>query len=142
MLGTKLFTAALAAAVVTSASQADAQYQQSRSQRVADEIARTIRDTAQAVGTVQEALYDSMNGIRYQGPERFAVERCAAHVQRYGRLRVQDVRPYKRRSWRVYGTVDAGGNYDRYSSRGSYRSFTCTVRDDGRVKLKTNRLRY
>ncbi len=142
MFGTKLFPAALAAALVTAASPAGAQYQQSRSQRVADEIARTIRDTAQAVGTVQDALYDSMNGIRYQGPERFAVERCAAYVQRYGRLRVQDVRPYKRRSWRVHGTVDASGYHGPYSLRGSYRSFSCTVRDDGRVKLKTNRVRY
>jgi hypothetical protein len=141
-LGSKLIGFGIAASVMVPASPADAQYQQSRSQRVADEIARTIRDTAAAVGTVQEALYESVNGIRYQGPERFAIERCAPQVQRYGRMRVEEVRPYKRRSWRVYGTVSSDGGYLGRSRGYDYRSFKCTVSDSGRVKVKTKRIRY
>ncbi len=139
----KLARFLLPAAIVMAASPAPAQYQ-SRSQRVAEEVARTIRDTAIAVGTVQDALYDSVNGFRYQGPERFAVEHCARHAGRYGRLRVDEVHPHKRHSWRVYGTAERRDPYyDAYRSRGSYGySIRCTVRDDGRVKLKTRRLRY
>lgn len=110
--------------------------------RVADEIAREIRNTADAIGTVTEALDQSVNSLRYRGRERFAVERCAPVVERYGRMRVDDVRRYRRDSFRVYGTVEGGG-YGGYSSRSRYalRSFTCTVRYDGRVKVKTKRLR-
>lgn len=109
------------------------------SRRVADEIARGIRDAATAIGTVTEAVDESVAGVRYRGRDRFAVDRCRPYAERYGRMRVDQVRPYERRSLRVYGTV-GGGDYDRrYSS--SYRSFTCTVRDDGRVKFKTKRLR-
>jgi hypothetical protein len=75
--------------------------------------------------------------------ERFAVERCAPAVERYGRMRVDDVRRHDRRSWRVYGTVGGGGIGDMRGGWRGYapRAFTCTVRDDGRVKLKTSKLR-
>ena len=73
---------------------------------------------------------------------------CAPSVERYGRMRVDQVRPYKRRSIRVYGIVDGGWGdrydyRDRYRDRDRYRarSFTCTVSYDGRVKVKTRRLR-
>jgi hypothetical protein len=112
------------------------------SRRVADEIARSIRDAANAIGTVTEAVDESVADVRFRGRDRFAVDRCRPHAERYGRVRIDEVRPYERRSFRVYGTVEGG--YDRsYSSRDrhSLRSFTCTVRDDGRVKFKTKRLR-
>ena len=115
----------------------------SRAGRVADEIARTVEDTAQAVGRVRDSLDRSINDVRFRGPERFAIDACRPQVERYGRMRVDEVRPYKRRSFRVYGIAEGyGGYYDRYRSRQfGPRSFTCTVRDDGRVKVKTNRLR-
>ena len=116
----------------------------SRTGRVADEIARTVEDTAQAVGRVRDSLDWSFNDVRYRGPERFAIDACRPQVERYGRMRVDDVRPYKRRSFQVYGVTEGygGGYYDNYRSRQySPRSFTCTVRDDGRVKVKTRRLR-
>lgn len=135
--------AVLGLGLVAAAAPAAAQ-DRSRSGQVAEEIARAIRETAAAVGTVTDAAYESVNGIRYRGRERYVIERCAPQVERYGRMRIEHVRPYGRRSFRVYGTIDAGSRYaDRYSSRDRYamRSFTCTVRDDGRVKLKTKRLR-
>lgn len=131
----------------SAAAPAAAQYypDRSRAGRVADEIARTVEDTAQAVGRVRDSLDRSLYDVRFQGPERYAIDACRPRVERYGRMRVDNVRPYGRRSWRVYGVTDGygGGYYDRYSSSRYYapRSFTCTVRDDGRVKLKTNRLR-
>ena len=112
----------------------------SRAERVADEIARQLEATANAVGTVTESVHRSVDGLRFRGAERFAIDRCVPYVQRYGRMRVNDVRRHGRRSWRVYGTVDGGG-YDGRWGRGYARAFTCTVRDDGRVRLKTNRLR-
>ncbi len=113
------------------------------SRRVADEIARGIRDAATAIGTVTEAVDQSVDGIRYRGRDRFAVDRCRPYAERYGRMRVDEVRPYKRRSFRVHGTVEGGSYGGAYASRDryGYRSFTCTVRDDGRVKFKTKRLR-
>ncbi len=140
---TKTILALTAAATVTAASPALAQPDRSRAGRIADEIARGIRDTAEAIGTVSDSLYTSVNGIRYRGAERRAIDYCRPRVERYGYMRVEDVRPYGRRSFRVYGTTDPrGAYYDRYSSRYSPRTFTCTVRDDGRVKLKTRRIRY
>ena len=112
--------------------------------RVADEIARTVEDTAQAYGRVRDSLDRSINDVRYRGPERFAIDACRPQVERYGPMRVDAVRPYKRRSFRVYGITEGygAGYYDRYRSRGyAPRSFTCTVREDGRVKVKTKRLR-
>jgi hypothetical protein len=110
---------------------------------VADEIARTVEDTAQAVGRVRDSLDRSLGDVRFRGPERFAIDACRPQVERYGRMRVDDVRPYKRRSFRVYGVTDgySGGYYDRYRRSYGPRSFTCTVREDGRVKVKTRRLR-
>jgi hypothetical protein len=126
--------AALAAALVATAAPASAQ-DRSRSGRTADEIARGIRDAADAIVTVRDAYDQSVDGIRFGREERYAIERCAPGVERYGRMRVRDVRRYGRRSLRVYGTIEGRGRY--YA-----RSFTCTVRDDGRVKLKTRRDRY
>jgi hypothetical protein len=131
---TQAIGAALAAALLATASASAAQ-DRPRSGRTAEEIARGIREAADAIVTVRDAYDQSIDGIRFGRYERQAIERCAPSVERYGRMRVQDVRRYGRRSLRVYGTVDSGGRY--YG-----RSFTCTVRDDGRVKLKTKRRRY
>ena len=119
--------------------------------RTADRIAREIRDAAIAIGTVRDAVDYGLNDIRWSGPEREAVRMCVPRLERYGRVRIDQVRPHSRRSIRVYGTIDAGGwgsdrgysRYSRYSrsSRYGLRSFTCTARYDGRVKIKTRRLR-
>jgi hypothetical protein len=111
--------------------------------RVADEIARTVEDTAQAVGRVRDSLDRGISDVRFRGPERFAIDACRPQVERYGRMRVDEVRPYKQRSFRVYGLAEGygGSYYDRGRSSRYPRSFTCTVREDGRVKLKTKRLR-
>jgi len=138
----------LAAASVLAAAPAAAQYSyppQDRSGvgRVANEIARTVEETARAMGTVRDSFDRRLWEVRYRGPERYAIDACRPQVERYGRMRVDDVRPYKRRSFRVYGITEGyGGYYDRYrSSRYGPRSFTCTVSDSGRVKVKTKRLR-
>ena len=133
----KAFGAVLAAGLALGASPVLAQ---SRTGQVAGEIARGVRDVAEAVSTVRDSWDDSINGVRYGRAERYAIERCAPTAERLGRMRVQDVRRHERRSWRVYGSV---GGQDRYrGSRYGARAFTCTVRDDGRVKFKTKRMRY
>ena len=115
----------------------------SKAERIADEIARQVEATAGAIGTVTDSVHRSVDSVRFRGPERFAVERCAPYVERYGRMRVDDVRRYSRSSWRVYGTVGGAALGDSNGWRRGYvpRAFTCTVREDGRVKLKTKRLR-
>ena len=116
----------------------------SRAERVAEEIARQLEATADAVGTVTDSVSRSVDSLRFRGAERFAVERCVPYVERFGRMRVDDVRRHGRGSWRVYGTVnDGGGQGYGYGLRRGFgpRAFTCTVREDGRVKLKTSKLR-
>jgi hypothetical protein len=103
--------------------------------RVAHEIAREIRDAADAIGTVTDAVDESLGRVRYRGAERFAIDRCADRLGK--RIDVDRVAPYGRRSLRVTGTVDGS---DRYRGYGRPRAFACTVRDDGRVKLRTRRL--
>jgi hypothetical protein len=58
-------------------------------------------------------------------------------------MRVDDVRRHGRNGWRVYGTVGGAAIADSNGWRRGYapRAFTCTVREDGRVKLKTSKLR-
>ncbi|HEX8364216.1 MAG TPA: hypothetical protein VD887_04910 [Allosphingosinicella sp.] len=119
------------------AAPAAAQKPDDRTGRVAGEIARQIEDAADAVGTVGDAVAGSLGRIRYRGAERFAIGRCAPRVERYGRMRVEQVAPYGRRSLRVYGTTEGGTSYDRGAGQ---RAFACTVRDDGRVRLSTRRL--
>lgn len=136
---------ALSSALAAGSALAQNSYpERSRAGRVADEIARTVEDTAQAVGRVRDSLDRSIDDVRYRGPERFAIDACRPQVERYGRMRVEDVRPYKRGSFRVYGVTEGYnvGDDDRYRSRQyAPRSFTCTVRTDGRIKVKTKRLR-
>lgn len=127
------------------ASPAHAQYQdRSRGDRVADKIARTVEEAARAVGTVTDAFDRSLYEVRYRGAERYAIDACRPQVERYGRMRVDDVRPYKKRSIRVYGVTEGyRATYDDRYRSGSYgpRSFKCTVGSDRRVKVKTKRLR-
>ena len=78
---TNLFGTVLAVAGLAAASPAAAQ-DRGRTGRTAEEIAREIREAAEAIGTVTDAVNDSVNGIRYRGAERFAVERCAPQVAR------------------------------------------------------------
>ncbi len=132
-----------AAAAAPAMAQSQYPYEpRSRTGHVANEIARTVEETARALGTVRDSFDRGLYEVRYRGPERYAVEACRRDVERYGRMRVDDVRPYKRRSFRVYGITEGyRGYYDRYSSRYGPRSFTCTVREDGRVKVKTKKLR-
>lgn len=137
----------LAAACALAAEPVLAQYpsqDRSRVGRVSDEIARRVEEAARAMGTVTDAFDRSLYEVRYRGPERFAIDACRPQVERYGRMRIDDVRPYKRRGFRVYGITEGyRGNYDdRYRSREfGPRSFKCTVGEDGRVKVKTKRLR-
>ncbi len=130
----------LAAAAPAAAQEYD---RRSRAERVADEIARQVEATANAVETVTGSIHRSVDGLRFRGAERFAAERCAPYVERYGRMRIDDVRRHGRRSWRVYGTVGGAALGDSNGWRRGYapRAFTCTVREDGKVKLKTSRLR-
>lgn len=109
----------------------------------AEQIAREIREAAEAIGTVRDAVDESLSDVRWRGRDREVIRICAPRVERYGRMRVDQVRPYGRRSLRVYGIVDGGWGDRRSYGRSRYglRSFTCTVRDDGRVKVKTRRLR-
>jgi hypothetical protein len=141
-MSARLFAGILLVGLVAAESPAAAQFdRRSRAERIADEIARQVEATAGALGTVTDSVARSVDTLRYRGPERFAVERCGPHVERYGRMRIDRVDRYSRRSWRVYGTVE-GAAYGSAWRRGyAPRAFTCTVRDDGRVKVKTKRLR-
>jgi hypothetical protein len=134
----RIFAAALAAGLVSAPALAQKPDDRGRTGRVADEVARDIYDAADAIGTVNDALRGSIDNVRYRGAERFAVQRCAPRVERYGRMNVEHVAPYGRRSLRVYGTTERAGYRSGYGS--APRAFTCTVRDDGRVRLSTRRL--
>lgn len=137
------FTAALLIGMLTAATPAAAQYGsdgRSRAERVADEIARELEATANAVGAVTDSVSRSVDSLRWRGAERFAIDRCAPSVERYGRMRVDRVDRYSRRSWRVWGVVESAGYGSAWRRGYAPRAFTCTVRDDGRVKLKTRRL--
>lgn len=130
-----LFAGAALAAALLAAAPAAAQKPVDRPGSVAGEIAREIGDAADAIVTVTDAVNDGVGRVRYRSAERYAIGRCAERVG--GRLHVDHVAPYGRRSLRVSGTVDGS---DRYSGYGRPRAITCTVRDDGRVKLRTRRL--
>lgn len=133
----RLTSLALCAAALAAAAPAAAQYkpEQGRTGRVANDIARGVGEAVDAIGTVVDSVDRSVGEVRYRRAERFAIERCAPRVARYGRMRVAQVEPYGRRSIRVYGTAEADG----WGARSAPRSFACTVRDDGRVKLRTRR---
>lgn len=139
---TARFSAAILLAALAAAPGAAQDHdRRSRAERVADDIARQVEATAEAVGIVTDSVHRSVEALRFRGPERFAVERCAPHVERYGRMRVDDVR-HRRGGWRVYGTVSGAGIGDMRGGWRGYapRAFTCTVREDGRVRLKSSRL--
>ena len=157
---TRTIIAALAGtAALAGAAPASAQYgrdypppppPRTRTGEVASEVARTIRETADAIATVRDSVDGSLEPLRWSRAERFAIDACRPAVARYGAMRVDRVDPYGRRSLRVYG-VAGGAAYGAYGSgygSGGYgasgypRTFACTVRDDGRVKLKASRVRY
>ena len=145
-LSRNVIAAAALGLVALSAAPATAQdrYERPRS-RAGEEIARGARDAAEAIVTVRDALRGAVDTVRFSGPERYAVEACSYRAERYGRISIDQVRPYKSRSWRVYGIADpsAYGSRYGYDRRAVPRSFTCTVRDDGKVtKFKTKKIRY
>ena len=145
----KIVCSALAVSAGFMTAPAAAQDRESRAER----IAREIREAAEDIRTVREAVDESVSDVRFRGRDRYAIDLCRPYVERYGRMRVDDVRPYKRRSLRVYGTVGDNRYDDRYDRRRyddrydrdrydyRLRSFTCTVDGDGDVKLKTKKLR-
>ena len=110
-------------------------------------LVQAVPSTAQdgAPGSVAGPSARSAQYPRFQGPERAAIERCAPRLERFGRLQVEDVRRHGRSGWRVRGTVNDGGaglGYGYGLRRGyGHRTFTCTVGEDGQVRLKTQRLR-
>jgi hypothetical protein len=140
---------------------------QERRRDVVDEIIRGVEEAADAAVRVDDAVRGASRRVRWRGVERYAVDACELQAERYGRVHIDDVRRYKRNSWRVYGVADPAGGYDRradsrydrryedrryedrrYDRRYNYdrryepRRFTCTVRTDGRVtKFKTDRIR-
>jgi hypothetical protein len=83
----------------------------------------------------------SVDLLRFAGPERAAVERCAPLVERFGRMRIDSVRA-SRGGWRVDGTVAGAAIGDSNGWRKGFapRAFTCTVAADGRARLKTSKL--
>jgi len=136
----RLSAAILVASLVPAAAAAQDYSRGSRTERVAEEIAREVEAAANAIGAVTGSVERSVGVLRFRGPERYAVERCAPYAERYGAVRIDDVRSHGRRSWRVYGTASAGGRGEGWRRYYAPRAFTCTVRDDGRVKFKTSRL--
>ena len=87
-------------------------------------------------------------GYGAQGNSDYAVNACASQAQRYGRVSISDVERRGSRSLRVRGVIDAAGynnggyndgGYDNYGAR----SFSCSVRDDGRITdFDVGRSRY
>ncbi len=143
---------ALASAAATAAPAEAQYYPRDRGNRIADEIAREAARAAEAAGAIagavrgaEDAMRGAINSYHYRTPaERRAGEICAIRAERYGRVSIDRVYPYKRYSIRVEGIADPGRGFGRYGYDRRYRprSFTCTVREDGRVKFKTRRLRY
>lgn len=112
---------------------------------LADQITRGAAEAAAAVRGVTDAIQVANGGYsNYNSPDRFAVDACGTEARRYGRVSISDVRPKSRDKMEVRGLVDAQGSYDRGNGYGvEPRTFTCTVRYDGRItKFKTKRLRY
>lgn len=123
---------------------ATAQYSPpSRGGSVADDLARGVEDAARAIGTVGDALHRGTSDLRYREAERWAADRCGPEVARYGRMRIEAIQPYGDRGYRVYGVVDPGSSPVSYYGGRAYeaRSFRCTIKDSGRVSVRTRRIR-
>jgi hypothetical protein len=143
----KLISSTITLAAVVALAPASAQYSQypypePRRGGLADEI---IRGAAEAAATVR-GVTDAVQGASYSSADRFAVNACASQANRYGRVSIGDVRPKGRDKTEVRGFVDAQSyGYRAYGYNGGYerRTFTCSVRYDGRItKFKTKSLRY
>jgi hypothetical protein len=151
----KLIGPVLAMAGIAAAAPAAAQYYPQpypypapRPGGVAEQIARGAAEAAAAVRGVTDAVQGGYYGYgNYQSADRYAINACGAQASRYGRVSIGDVRPKSRSKLEVRGFVDGQSNnrgygygYDRGYER---RTFTCTVRYDGRItRFKTKRLRY
>lgn len=82
-------------------------------------------------------------GYGAQGNADYAVNACASEAQRYGRVSIGDVERRGSRSLRVRGVIESAGyndgGYDNYGGR----SFSCSVRADGRITdFDVGRSRY
>jgi hypothetical protein len=153
----KLIGPAIALAALAAAAPAAAQYYpypapQPRPGGIADQIARGAAEAAAAVRGVTDAVQGGYYGYgqgQYGSMESRAINACGAEGSRYGRISIGDVRPKSRDKLEVRGFIDMQGRdrgygYDRGYGRGyERRTFTCTVRYDGRIsKFKTKRIRY
>jgi hypothetical protein len=153
LTGAAIALSALAAAAPAAAQYYPQPYPAPRPGGVADQIARGAAEAAAAVRGVTDAVHGGYYGYgqgNYGSADRYAINACGAQASRYGRVSIGDVRPKSRDKLEVRGFVDMQGYDRRYDDRhygygGGYerRTFTCTVRYDGRVtKFKTKRLRY
>ena len=143
----KLIGPAIALAAVAAAAPASAPYYPYPAPRpggVAEQIARGAAEAAAAVRGITDAVHGGYYGYDYGGRssvERDAVNRCGNEASRYGRVSIGDVRPKNRDKLEVRGFIDGQGGY--YGRGYERRTFTCTVRYDGRIsKFRTKRMRY
>lgn len=150
---TRLIGLAATLSVLAAAAPASAQYYpypETRRGGVGEQIARTAGEAAAAVRGIADAVQGGLYGYggSYGSPDRFAINACGNEASRYGRVTIGDVTRKGRNSLRVRGFVDADARYggrSRYGYDQGYerRTFTCTVRYDGRItKFRTKRLRY
>lgn len=151
LIGLAAALSGLAAAAPASAQYYPYPYPEPRRGGVGSEIARTAGEAAAAVRGIADAVQGGLYGYggSYNSPDRFAINACGNQASRYGRVSIGDVRPKGRSSLRVRGFVDADARYSDRGSRYGYsqgferRTFTCTVRYDGRISnFRTKRLRY
>ncbi len=84
----KAVGSALAIAVGVLGAPAAEQQRESRAER----IAREIREAAEDICTVRDAVDESARDVRFRGRDRWAIDRCEPYVERYGRMHVDDVR--------------------------------------------------
>lgn len=151
---TKLIGLAATLSGLAAAAPASAQYYpypEPRRGGIGEQVARTAGEAAAAVRGIADAVQGGLYGYggSYGSPDRYAINACGNQASRYGRVNIGDVTPKGRSSLRVRGFVDAQARYgDRgygygYNQGYERRTFTCTVRYDGRItKFRTKRLRY
>jgi hypothetical protein len=152
LIGPAAALAAIAAATPASAQYYPYPYPEPRPGGVAEQIARGAAEAAAAVRGVTDAVQGGYYGYgygNYSSPERYAINACGSEASRYGRVNIGDVRPKGGDKFEVRGFVDAQAAYDDrgygygYGRGYERRTFTCTVRYDGRItKFKTKRMRY
>jgi hypothetical protein len=94
--------------------------------------------------------YPAAQGYGYgnQNFQQAAVNACATQAQRYGRVSVDNVELRSRSTMRVRGMIEANAGYNaggfgNYGTALERRTFTCSVRSDGRITdFDTDKIRY